>query len=1106
MLNALFLFLVLICSICQAANVAELGCTEHTGAKLVSLQGTLSFDTGHTGHWQTAELNQIFCEGSRLRVGAYSRASITLPNDITLRLDADTFLALNGINGDKPTLLDLLKGFVHFISRTPKQLSITTPIANAGPEGTEFALTVNDSNTTLWVYEGAVRLFNQQGSLRLKPGESAIAELGQAPKNKIDLKPTDAVNWAMYYPPLLPRLTDESTFDLDLQQAINAYHKGNIDQALLALDKISPERQSQLFFSIRATIRLVAGRVTLAKQDIQQLLQLNPEQPNALALLAILAITNNDKAEALNLAKRAISFAPDSSVAYSALSYAEQANFSQENALHAAEQAVKLSSKDALLWARKAELELDNVLPSNSEASAKQALQLDENLERTQTVMGFVHLNRLEITQAIARFEKAVSLDSTAPLPRIGLGLAKIRNGYLERGRQDLEIAAILDPNNSLIRSYLAKAYYEEKRDVLAEDEFELAKKYDPSDPTPYFYDAIRKQTINRPVEALDDMLKAIELNYNKAVYRSKFLLDKDVASREASLGRIYNSLNFLTVANRQAVKSLYNDPSNYSAHRLLSDSDAGEPRQDYARASEYLQSQLLQPINYNPIQPSLAYTDLNMIRAVGPVDTTFNEYNPLFERDGVRLTSTGMGGTNNTYSDETALSGVKNNFSYSVGQLHYSTDGFRTNKGLKNNLYNAFAQYQISPTFSIQTEYRYRDTTHGDINLHGDPNLLDNTLTDKIYQNTYRVGAKISPNQNSDLLLSYIHINRNEFNSDYGYNTALKSVGSDVESQYIFHNDTINTLLGGGAYTTNNYQNQQQVGQSSCGYCVSGNYNIQQYFGYFYGNLKLIEPLKLTTGVSFDHFNTTQLGNQHVLNQISPKLGLMWQATEAITFRAASFKTVKSAVNDNQTLQPVQVAGFNQSFDDFNGTVAYLNGFGMDTHFLQNVYAGIEAYKRNLNLQLDNNDLARTREELYRFYMNWTPHNQWAINSQFRFENFRTDNYYYFYPQYVATASLPTEIRYFSPSGFFSTLKGTYVNQDNHNFDTTTNFHSAFFLVDTAIGYRFAKQYGLISLEAKNLFDTHFYYQDRQYQMNEYHVPDFLPTRMVFARLTLNF
>ena len=90
-----------------------------------------------------------------------------------------------------------------------------------------------------------------------------------------------------------------------------------------------------------------------------------------------------------------------------------------------------------------------------------------------------------------------------------GLGLAKIRQGDLEAGGLEIEIAASLDSSNSLIRSYLGKTYYEKKRMPLDEREYQIAKELDPNDPTPWFYDAIAKQTTNRPVEALHKLRKS---------------------------------------------------------------------------------------------------------------------------------------------------------------------------------------------------------------------------------------------------------------------------------------------------------------------------------------------------------------------------------------------------------------------------------------------------------------------------------------------------------------------------------------------------------------------------------------------------------------------
>jgi tetratricopeptide (TPR) repeat protein len=152
-------------------------------------------------------------------------------------------------------------------------------------------------------------------------------------------------------------------------------------------------------------------------------------------------------------------------------------------------------------------------------------------------VLGFAALTRIDIDEAKAAFERAIALDSANPLPRLGLGLAKIRQSDLEERRHEIEIAAGLDPNNSLIRSYLGKAYFEERRDPQAGEQYTIAKELDPNDPTPWFYDAIRLQLDNRPVQALRELEKSIELNDNRAVYRSRLLLDEDHLGRRAPAG-----------------------------------------------------------------------------------------------------------------------------------------------------------------------------------------------------------------------------------------------------------------------------------------------------------------------------------------------------------------------------------------------------------------------------------------------------------------------------------------------------------------------------------------------------------------------------------------
>ena len=222
-------------------------------------------------------------------------------------------------------------------------------------------------------------------------------------------------------------------------------------------------------------------------------------------------------------------------------------------------------------------------------------------------MLGFARLVEFDTAGAREAFARAIAFVSADPLPHLGQGLASIRDGELAAGRADLEVAAGLDPNNALIRSYLGKAYFEERRAPLDAQQLAIAKELDPLDPTPYLYDAIREQTENQPVEALDDLQTSIRLNDNRAVYRSRLQLDQDRAARGTSLARIYDDLGFYDVAVQEAARSVARDPTQPAAHRFLSDALIGVRRTEVARVSELLQAQMLQDININPVQPSLS-------------------------------------------------------------------------------------------------------------------------------------------------------------------------------------------------------------------------------------------------------------------------------------------------------------------------------------------------------------------------------------------------------------------------------------------------------------------------------------------------------------------
>src|SRR5207253_3323676 len=142
----------------------------------------------------------------------------------------------------------------------------------------------------------------------------------------------------------------------------------------------------------------------------------------------------------------------------------------------------------------------------------------------------------------------------------LGRGLCRIREGHAEAGRLDLQIAAMVEPNSALLRSYLGKAFANAGNDQLASHELKLARALDANDPTSWLYSALLKQQQNRVNDAVQDLEKSEELNENRSVYRSGLLLDQDRAVRSANLAGIYRDAGMFDVSVREAARAVSYD------------------------------------------------------------------------------------------------------------------------------------------------------------------------------------------------------------------------------------------------------------------------------------------------------------------------------------------------------------------------------------------------------------------------------------------------------------------------------------------------------------------------------------------------------------------
>lgn len=1072
-------------------------------AKVISIQGSLELRPHNAKQWQAAQTGIPICSGDSVRVGPRSRAALLLPNETTLRLDQGTTLTLSAPDQAQASLLDLILGTIHVISRTPKPFRVNTPYLNAGVEGTEFLVGSSETSARLAVFEGRVSATSADSSLMLVGGEIAYAAKGVPLRKERMLRPADAVQWALYYPTLFDHRLGEQIAgtpgEAALRESIALYRQDRLAEAIFRLDKAPEGLANPRFLTYRAGLLLLVGRADEAGSDIERALAVDAGNSNAHALKSVVALTQNDKDQALKLAIQAVELDQASPVARLALSYAQQAHFKIDEALASVQKAVDLDPQNALAWARLAELHMSTGYLDRALEAAKRAASLGPEVAKTQSVLGFANLTRIDTQAAKQAFQKAIDLDQADPLPRLGLGLAMIREGELTAGREQLEIAVCLDPENSLLRSYVGKAYYEEKRDKLAGIQFDLAKERDPRDPTPWFYDAIRKQTENRPVEALGDLEKSIDLNGNRAVYRSQLMMDRDLAARSARLGQIYRDLGFEQLALVEGWRSLERDPSNYSAHRLLADSYLVLPRHEIARDSELLQSLLLQPLTNSPVQPQLATSGIGLFQDAGLLPVSPNEYSELFEENRTRLHISGIYGNMGTSADNLILSGLHKTWSYSLGHFLSRTDGFRENNDQRNEIVNAFLQAAVSSRTSVQAEIRRAERESGDrFTSFFDTDNFSGTAREALVERTTRLGFRHALDARNTFVGSYIH----QVLDDSFPGGVARQNGNFFEIRHLYQSES-NSFSSGLSYLkgTQNDTNLQAVMPNET------RSDLTHTTVYIYDNWHLIPSFSLNLGASFDSFSSPQVDRK----QINPKLGATWVVRTDTSIRAAAFRTVKRGVITSQTVEPTQIAGFNQFFDDINGTSTWRYGLAVDQKASAQFFWGTEASLRNRSLparkaSVDRSDV-KFAETFGRAYLLWLPTPTVAISADYLLERVKGDPGV-LDPNGVnrsTTHRLPLQLRYFAPFGLTLRVGATYIRQEGQFANDARRAillgSDDFWVVDTSFGYRLPHRRGVLSIEVKNLFNRQFHFQDSE--------PDnsiVARARVVLARLAIEF
>ena len=99
---------------------------------------------------------------------------------------------------------------------------------------------------------------------------------------------------------------------------------------------------------------------------------------------------------------------------------------------------------------------------------------------------------------------------------------------------------------------------------------------------------------------------------------------------------------------------------------------------------------------------------------------------------------------------------------------------------------------------------------------------------------------------------------------------------------------------------------------------------------------------------------------------------------------------------------------------------------------------------------------------------------------------------------------SFPVSISYFDPSGFFAFGEIEPAWHDYSNLDDDGD--SEFIMVNAAAGWRLPGQRGVLSIEAQNLLDQDFGFQDRRPSRDIFATPRFAPDLTVMAKALIRF
>ncbi|MCC7373511.1 MAG: tetratricopeptide repeat protein [Verrucomicrobiales bacterium] len=844
------------------------------------------------------------------------------------------------------------QGELYVISRGGgSSIPFRTAYAEGVAKGTEYVLSVDPIANELRVVmlDGEVELRRDGEVQTVRSGQMGVVGQGRTIE-VTSLRAANVIQWWIDFPVVLDSddLPLDDTARARLAASITAYRQGNLELALELLPEAGEARSAAVAVGeaervYRAAVLLAAGEVAEARRWLG-----NAEASTRIGtpLRVLLRALTHPLIAGTDTGETAVSPVGERSASeWLALSFFEQSRHRLDDALEAARRASLKAPRFGAVWARLAELEFGAGRHGKARTALSRAMELSPASAAVSALDGFVKASLGEMRAARKSFERAIELDPRHANGWLGRGLCRIRAGDAEGGGEDLRIAAALDPDRSLLRSYAGKAFAQAGESKRARQEWDYARVLDDADPTPWLYSALERASGNEVNEALRELGESMRRNDNRAVYRSRELLDEDRAIRGANLALMYQDAGLEDFAEREATRAVEADYMQAAAHLFLANSyDAlRDPRQVNLRYespwySEYLLANLLSPVGASPLSPTISQ----------------HEYTRLFEKEGPGLVNRTLWTSNGDWLERAAQFGRWGNFAYALDADVRSNRGWRGNEDQEQLTLTATVKQQVGPEDSVWAQVTYYDAESGDVRQLMDPGesqaryRFDERLepmalagwhhrwspdsSTLVLLSGWSSGiAYTNPTAPSYVILGDTHGAENMLPSKRAMDIESRFVGGGLEIQQILKKGS-HTLVGGarvqiGTFDVDTEVKTTDLDRRAPGFGGMQRYEVTPGFDrlnvYGYDTWQPWERLRVTGGLTYDRLGmpanfrappTSE--DEETMTRLLPKVGVSWEPWLGGTLRGSYTRTLSGVSFDQSVrLEPVQVAGYNQAY-----------------------------------------------------------------------------------------------------------------------------------------------------------------------------------------------